>query len=242
MFSVVFEVHPKPDQWDAYLGNAKMLRPELEQVDGFVDNIRYKSLTREGWILSLSGWRDEKSVVRWRTRMRHHEVQEKGRSEILSDYHLRVGQVTADTRIPPRYVLQEQRLDETEVGEGTTLTLLDAKAPTSSKVVPDAKQPSTTKLSPQESARYLGLPMQAEGMLVWDVFDAVLTPGDLLLLISWKSARFARELEKTVQMPSDGRWRRVRVVRDYGMFDRREAPQFYPDALRATANASRGPR
>jgi hypothetical protein len=23
MFSVVFEVHPKPEQWDAYLGNAK---------------------------------------------------------------------------------------------------------------------------------------------------------------------------------------------------------------------------
>ncbi len=63
MFSVLFEVHPKSDQWDAYLGNAKMLRPELEQVDGFVDNIRYRSLTREGWILSLSGWRDEKSVV-----------------------------------------------------------------------------------------------------------------------------------------------------------------------------------
>jgi hypothetical protein len=27
-------------------------------------------------------------------------VQEKGRSEILLDYHLRVGQITQDTRIP----------------------------------------------------------------------------------------------------------------------------------------------
>ena len=52
MFSVIFDVHPKPQQWDAYLGNAKMLRPELEQIDGFIDNVRYKSLTREGWILS----------------------------------------------------------------------------------------------------------------------------------------------------------------------------------------------
>ena len=68
MFSVIFEVHPGPAQWEAYLGNARMLRPELEQVDGFVDNVRYKSLMREGWILSLSGWRDEKAVVRWRTR------------------------------------------------------------------------------------------------------------------------------------------------------------------------------
>src|SRR5439155_25058582 len=108
MFSVLFEVHPKSDQWDAYLGNAKMLRPELEQVDGFVDNIRYRSLTREGWILSLSRWRDEKSVVRWRTKMRHHEVQEKGRRKILLDYHLRVGQITKDTRIPEGYELHEQ--------------------------------------------------------------------------------------------------------------------------------------
>jgi hypothetical protein len=72
-------------------------------------------------------------------------------------------------------------------------------------------------------------------MLTWDVLDAVLTPGDLLLLTSWKTARFAQEFENTVQMPSDGRLRRVRVVRDYGMFDRREAPQYYPDALRTTA-------
>ena len=114
MFSVIFEVHPKPEQWEAYFGNAKMLRPELEQVDGFVDNIRYKSLTRAGWILSLSGWRDEKSVVRWRTAQRHHMAQEKGRSEILLDYHLRVGQITHDTHIPAGQAIAEQRFDETE--------------------------------------------------------------------------------------------------------------------------------
>jgi hypothetical protein len=34
MFSVLFEVNPYHDQWDAYLGNAKMLRPELEQITG----------------------------------------------------------------------------------------------------------------------------------------------------------------------------------------------------------------
>src|SRR5581483_896800 len=132
MFSVLFEVRPRPDQWDAYLGYAKMLRPELEQIDGFVDNIRYRSLTREGWILSLSNWRDEKSVVRWRTHMRHHEIQEKGREEVLLDYHLRVGQITQDTRLPDGYVLREQRLDETETGEGTTATLIDRKRPAES--------------------------------------------------------------------------------------------------------------
>jgi hypothetical protein len=47
MFSVIFGVHPRPEQWDAYFENAMMLLPELERVDGFVDNIRYRSLTRE---------------------------------------------------------------------------------------------------------------------------------------------------------------------------------------------------
>jgi heme-degrading monooxygenase HmoA len=235
MFSVVFEVYPKTEQWDAYLGNAKMLKPELERVDGFVDNIRYKSLVRGGWILSLSGWRDEKAVVRWRTKMRHHMVQEKGRTEILSDYHLRVGQITADTRVPQGYRVQEQRLDETEVGEGSTLTLIDAKWPASSESSKDDKAGSAGGLSADAAARHLGLPIQAEGMLGWDVFDAVLTPGDLMLLISWKTQDHAQDFQRIAKLPLDGRFRQVRVVRDYGMFDRREAPQYYPDAVRATA-------
>src|SRR6195256_4792691 len=129
MFSVIFEVHPKPEQWDAYLGLGKMLKPELEQIDGFVDNIRYRSLRHDGWLLSLSGWRDEKALVRWRAKASHHEVQEKGRGGVLHDYHLRVGQITADTQVPAGHVIREQRLDETEVGAGKTIVLLDGKRP-----------------------------------------------------------------------------------------------------------------
>src|SRR3954467_10190280 len=116
MFAVIFEVHPKPDRSDAYLGLGKMLKPEVEAIDGFVDNIRYRSLRRDGWLLSLSGWRDEKALVRWRTQARHHVVQEKGRSEIFLDYHLRIGQLTQDSNVADGDVLQEQRLDETETG------------------------------------------------------------------------------------------------------------------------------
>src|SRR5919108_180550 len=218
MFAVLFEVHPKSDQWDAYLGYAKMLRPELEQVEGFVDNVRYRSLTREGWILSLSNWRDEKSVVRWRTRMRHHEVQEKGRGEVLLDYHLRVGQLTQDTRLPDSYELHEQRLDETETGEGTTVTLIDAQRP--SAWVQGA--------TPHDVAQWLGLAPDAAGLVDWDVFDAVLTPGDIILLVSWRDHAAAEAFEGTVSLHEGARLRRIRVVRDYGMFDRREAPQYYP--------------
>jgi heme-degrading monooxygenase HmoA len=124
MFSVLFEVLPKASQWDAYLEYAKGLRPSLEHVEGFVDNIRYRSLTREGWILSLSNWRDEKSLVRWRTNALHHAVQERGPDEVLQDYRLRVGQVTYDSSATPPEPLPEQRLDETQAGNGTTATLI----------------------------------------------------------------------------------------------------------------------
>lgn len=218
MFSVLFEVSPKPDQWDVYLNYAKLLRPELEQIAGFVDNIRYRSLTREGWILSLSGWRDEKALVRWRTQAHHHAVQEKGRVEVLRDYHLRVGQVTRDTRLPDGYALHEQRLDETETGAGTTVTLIDAHRP------PGWVQ----EASPDAVARWLGLAPTAGGLVAWDVFEAVLTPGDLILLVSWRDQAAAEASEEGGTLPEGARLRRIRVVRDYGMFDRREAPQYYP--------------
>jgi heme-degrading monooxygenase HmoA len=222
MFAVIFEVQPKPEQWDAYLGYAKMLRPDLQQVDGFVDNIRYRSLTREGWILSLSGWRDEKALVRWRTHSKHHGVQEKGRAEILSDYHLRVGQLTRDTRLPDGFALHEQRLDETEVGEGTTVTLIDGTRPAD----------WLAGAGPAAVANWLGLAPDAPGLVAWDVFDAVLTPGDIILLLSWCDRAAAEIFEGAVSLQDGARLRRVRVVRDYGMFDRREAPQYYPDVTR----------
>ena len=227
MFSVIFEVHPKPEQWDAYLGNAKMLRPELERVDGFVDNIRYKSLMRDGWILSLSGWRDEKAVVRWRTASRHHMVQEKGRSEILLDYHLRVGQVTHDTRVPEGQIIEEQRLDETEVGEGTTVSFIDAKMSS-----------SLTDAAPaMEIAAYLGLDRTASGLVEWDIYDAVLISGDLILMTVWKIKADAERFAKSAKLPEGARLRCVRIVRDYGMFDRREAPQYYPSVERSRSGA-----
>jgi heme-degrading monooxygenase HmoA len=220
MFSVLFEVLPNKENWDDYLNNAKMLRPELEAINGFVDNIRYKSLTRDGWILSLSNWRDEKSLVRWRTQSRHHQVQQKGRDAILADYHLRVGQLTADNQLPKGQVLAEQRLDETEVGQGRAVTLINAARPT------EWKQTS----NPWDCAEWLGLDPWNGVSTSWDIFDAVLTPGDLILLISWKDHEAADAYEKSSTPRDDVRMRRVRIVRDYGKYDRREAPQYYPDA------------
>src|SRR5580693_10281108 len=107
MFAVIFEVKPKKERKDDYLGLAKTLKPELEKIDGFIDNERFGSKRTEGRVLSLSAWRDEKAVIRWRTLGIHHEVQKKGRFEVFEDYHLRVGEITADTEVPNGQELRE---------------------------------------------------------------------------------------------------------------------------------------
>jgi hypothetical protein len=70
--------------------------------------------------------------------------------------------------------------------------------------------------------------------LSWDLFEAVLSPGDLILLMTWKSSAAADAYERPLNLHEDARIRRVRVIRDYGKYDRREAPQYYPDASGAT--------
>jgi hypothetical protein len=93
--------------------------------------------------------------------------------------------------------------------------------------------------NPKQWDAYLGnakmLRPELEQTLGWYAFDAVvLTPDDLMLLISWKT-QSSQEFEKAMKLPLDESTRRARVVRDYGMFDRREAPRYYLGAVRTTA-------
>ncbi|BAN27835.1 antibiotic biosynthesis monooxygenase family protein [Caballeronia insecticola] len=222
MFSAMLEVNPIPDQFDAYLGMAKMLRPELEKIDGFIDNTRYASLTREGWLLSLSSWRDEKSLVRWRTTTKHHKIQQAARDRVFSDYRLRIGQIVADTRVPKGHALSEQRLDATETGMGKAVTLLEAKR------APDWLK----EAGAQGVAESLGLDTHARGLVAWDAFDALLEPGNVIVVATWPDQAAADAFERNASLASDVRLRHIRVIREYGMFDRREAPQYFEDVQR----------
>ena len=96
MIAVIFEAQPRGDQRDAYLSIAASLRPELEKIDGFIAIERFQSLSEHGKILSLSWWRDEASVARWRQFEQHRAAQRAGRERIFRDYRLRVAQVLRD--------------------------------------------------------------------------------------------------------------------------------------------------
>src|ERR1700744_2556734 len=161
MFAVIFEVVPKQERWDEYLDVAKMLRPEIEKIDGFLDNERFESQRTKGRLLSLSTWRDEKAVIRWRTLEHHHQVQEKGRFEVFEDYHLRVGEVVADTDPPKGQTLSQQRFDDTETGR--------AKAVPISQWTGSSGEP--------------GLPRDgSDGLVAHEFFESITNKGKRLLL------------------------------------------------------------
>jgi heme-degrading monooxygenase HmoA len=206
MFSVLIEVLPSERQWDAYLANAKMLRPELEAAPGFLDNDRYRSLTRDGWVLSLSSWRDENSINDWHARMRDEEGGEKGWNGLVEDYRLRVGEVMSDTRVPQGYKDDGHGHGATADGEETYVTLIDAK-----------QTPEWVKANnPYEIALYLGFDLYSFGDCIsWDIFDSLERPGEILLAVTWRDSQSANDHAATEIVPDDARVRVVRVVLDY---------------------------
>jgi heme-degrading monooxygenase HmoA len=96
MIAVIFEVVPREGHADAYFKLAASLRAQLEAIDGFVSVERFQSLTQPNKILSLSFWRDEAAVQRWRALEAHRGAQSAGRQQHFADYRLRVAQVLRD--------------------------------------------------------------------------------------------------------------------------------------------------
>jgi hypothetical protein len=60
----------------------------------------------------------------------------------------------------------------------------------------------------------------------------VLTPGDVILLATWRDRMAADAFGKRAGLKPGRRERSIRIIRDYGMFDRREAPQYYAEVAR----------
>ena len=96
MIAVVFEVWPASGRKEDYLAIAAGLRAELEKIDGFISVERFQSLAQPNKVLSLSFWRDEAAVRRWRELQSHRAAQQAGRHQHFADYRLRVAQVLRD--------------------------------------------------------------------------------------------------------------------------------------------------
>ncbi len=96
MIAVIFEFHPTDGRKTEYLDIAADMKPLLEQVEGFISNERFQSITDPSKLLSLSLFEDEAAVERWRNLSAHRGAQAKGRGGVFSDYRLRVASVIRD--------------------------------------------------------------------------------------------------------------------------------------------------
>ena len=96
MIAVIFEVIPNQGKKEEYLNIAASLRPQLDEIDGFISIERFQSFSNPEKVLSLSFWKDEASIHQWRNLEMHRHAQSKGRNEIFEDYHLRIAHVVRD--------------------------------------------------------------------------------------------------------------------------------------------------
>jgi heme-degrading monooxygenase HmoA len=200
MFAVIFEVHPTPDGMQRYLDLAAHLRSHVEAVPGFLSIERWRCLTRPGWILSLSLWQDEAALVRWRAYPAHHCAQAAGRGGIFADYRLRVGQCASDDERDAPRRMPERR---------------------------------TAYNDPSRPPRFVGIAIE-------DARPRETASSDALYESIVNAGRHATVTELPSEMAGCERWRdgaltrsprRVMITeieRDYGMFDRAEAPQYFP--------------
>ena len=91
MHAVLFQFRPHADQRGTYFDLVALLRPELQRIEGFLANERFALPDDPGDLLSLSLWRDEAAILRWRAHAGHRLAQLRGKREVLASYRLRVG-------------------------------------------------------------------------------------------------------------------------------------------------------
>jgi heme-degrading monooxygenase HmoA len=210
MFAVLFEVRPKRERLKDYLDLAKLLRPRLEAIDGFVENERFTSRDDHGRILLFSIWRDEKALIRWRTDAVHHGIQEQGRFDIFEHYRLRDDEITDDG--DAMGALPQYRFDET-VNRCKAVTITEVKIRGGAEDF-------------DEKAVRLRSESQTSDLIGAELFESIGNPGNAVLPASWRDV-FAATWTPVFHRAERIRHRRVRIVRDYGMSERDEAPQYY---------------
>jgi heme-degrading monooxygenase HmoA len=207
MISQFFEVQTKEGCGDRYLSLAASLKPRLEAMGGCLFIDRFRSLTRENLLLSYQIWQDEGSMVAWRVDAGHHKIQETGREQVFSDYRIRIAQVVHEAR-PGQPVWQPERL--TPYND------------------PARRRPTYVIASESANAE---LPVKIQWQR--DSFESVYRQQRFAHLIELPDYQSGLELgSRLFADPTTEYFRIFEVMRDYGMYDRAEAPQYYPPAQR----------
>jgi heme-degrading monooxygenase HmoA len=207
MISQFFEVQIKEGQINRYLDLAASLKPSLEAMGGCLFIDRFRSLNRRNLLLSYQIWQDEGSMIAWRIDPKHHTVQEAGREKVFDDYRIRIAQVLHEER-PERPAWHPDRL---------------------SPYNDPRRRPPTFVVASESRNRELSV----ETPWKRDVFESVYRPGIFAHLVDVPSSDAGVAFGRKLFADSTTEYFRVfEVMRDYGIFNRGEAPQYYPPVPR----------
>jgi len=102
VIAVIFELTPAEGRFKDYIALAEGLADDVRKSDGFISIERFESISTKGKFVSLSFWRDEEAVRKWRNLQKHREAQKKGRAGIFASYRLRVAHVMRDYTMDER--------------------------------------------------------------------------------------------------------------------------------------------
>jgi heme-degrading monooxygenase HmoA len=205
MIALFFEVTPSTGNEGRYLDIAAALRPELEASGGVAFLDRYRSLARPQTMLSHQLWHDEASLARWRANARHHGAQTAGRGSVFEDYRLRVAAVIAAR------------------GEDGALS---------------AREPGIAYNSPELKAERLMAVLRSEGEAVAPAAGETWQSVYAATRFAWVGEVESRDAGMALLAALRGEGcvsaaQLCLVSRDYGKFDRREAPQYFPPEERS---------
>jgi heme-degrading monooxygenase HmoA len=203
MIGLFFEVQTLPGHRDQYLDLAAALKPALEATGGCLTIERFRSLTRNDLLLSHQIWQDEGALTAWRVHGQHHKVQEIGREKVFADYRIRIAQVIHEAR-PGQHVWRPER-----------------RTPYNDP----ARRPPTYMLATESKSAEL--PVGTE----WrrDAFESVYRDGHFAHLVDLPDPQSGIDFgTRLLGDPATEYFRVFEIMRDYGMYDRTEAPQYYP--------------
>ena len=203
MIAQFFEPQVEEGQIDRYLSLAGYLKPSLDAMGGCLFLERFKSLNRRNVLLSYQIWQDEGSMIAWRVDAKHHTVQETGRHHVFANYRIRIAQIIHEAR-PKKAVWRPDRI---------------------SPYNDPQRRPPTFVVASESRDEKLPVKTSWRG----DVFESIYRPGVFVHLVDVASCEEGVAFGEQLFADSSMEYFRVlEVMRDYGMFDRKEAPQYYP--------------
>jgi len=198
MHALLFEVTPRENHEEHYFRHADKLRPLVMKQEGLLYLERFKSQAHPDIILSHSLWQDEASLASWRTNSEHHKSQAAGRYKHFKDYRIRIAHVI-------------QQYDESaEIREWPRDGLYNESRASGEQYIVITK---TTEP-----------PQHASG----GVFKSVTDAKSFVAILESESEEEGRDGIVRAQKDCHATSAVLGIVsRDYGLHDRKEAPQYF---------------